>query len=73
MMTRINKGRVARLVAGVAVSAMVAFGMTTDTAQAYWDHPEHDYHGLPSWAAPRSFTATRIPTAITRRQVSAFI
>jgi hypothetical protein len=58
MMTRINKGRVARLVAGIAVSAVVAFAMTAGSAQAYWDHPEHDYHGWHHgwsggyWAAP---------------------
>jgi hypothetical protein len=41
----INKARAARLVAGVAVAAFVGFGMTAGTANARWDHPEHDYHG----------------------------
>jgi hypothetical protein len=58
-MTWINKGRMARLMAGVAVAAVVAFGMTAGTAQAYWDHPDHDYyHGYHRgwsggyWGAP---------------------
>jgi hypothetical protein len=34
MMTRINKARAARLVAGVAISAVVAFGITAGTANA---------------------------------------
>jgi len=43
-MTWINKARVARLVAGIAVSAFVAIGMNVGTAQARWDHPDHDWH-----------------------------
>jgi len=42
-MTWINTARAARLAASVAVAAVVGFGITASTAQAYWDHPHHDY------------------------------
>jgi hypothetical protein len=44
-MTWINTARVARLAVSVAVSAVVAFGITAGTANARWDHPEHNYRG----------------------------
>jgi hypothetical protein len=55
----INKARAARLVAGVVVSAVVAFGMTAGSAQARWErHDEHAgrdwHHGWSGgyWSAP---------------------
>jgi hypothetical protein len=55
-MSWINKARTARLVAGVAISAIVAFGVT-GTANARWDHRDdhHDDHRGWSggyWGAP---------------------
>ena len=44
-MTWMNKARAARLVAGFAVAAVLALGVSSGTAQARWDHPEHDWHG----------------------------
>ena len=44
-MSSINKARVSRLAAGIAVSAMVALGMMGGTAQARWDHPDDHWHG----------------------------
>jgi len=46
-MSWINKARSARLVAGIAVSAFIAFGMAAGTAQARWEHQDehHDWHG----------------------------
>jgi len=44
-MISINKARVARLVSGVAVAAVVAFGIGAGTAQARWDHSGRDWHG----------------------------
>jgi hypothetical protein len=42
----INKARSARLVAGIAVSTVIALGMTAGTAQAHWDHrDDNHYHG----------------------------
>jgi hypothetical protein len=46
-MTSIDKARAARLVAGIAVAAVIAFGMTAGTAQARWEH--HDEHGAPGY------------------------
>jgi hypothetical protein len=57
-MTWFNKTSAVRLTAAIAVSAVVAFGMTAGTASARWDHPEHDWHGYHHgwsggyWGAP---------------------
>jgi hypothetical protein len=58
MMTWIDKARAARLVAGIAVSAVVAFGITAGTANARWGDRDYHYggyhHGWTGgyWAAP---------------------
>lgn len=44
-MSWISKTRAARLAAGIAVCAVAALGMTAGTAQARWDHPEHNWYG----------------------------
>jgi hypothetical protein len=45
-MTWINKARAVRVVVGIAVSAVIAFGMAAGTAQARWDHrDEHHWNG----------------------------
>ena len=45
-MSWINKARATRLVAGIAVSAVVALAMTAGTAQARWgDDRDHDWRG----------------------------
>ena len=44
-MISINKPGVARLVAGVSVAAVLALGVSSGTAQARWDRPEHNYRG----------------------------
>ena len=61
-MTWINKARAARLAVGVAVAAVVAFGMTAGPAQARWgDRDDHRdnyrggyHHGWSGgyWSAP---------------------
>ena len=44
---RFSKAGAARLAAGIAVSAIVAFGITAGTAQARWEH--RDEHGGGDW------------------------
>jgi hypothetical protein len=56
-MTWTHKARAARLLAGIAVSAVVALGMTAGTANARWDHGDHrrdDHRGFSGgyWGAP---------------------
>jgi hypothetical protein len=57
-MIRFDRTRVARMTAGIAIAAVVAFGLTAGAANARWGHPEHDYHGWHHgwsggyWAAP---------------------
>ena len=48
-MTWFNKAGAARLMAGIAVSAVVAFGMTAGTAQARWEHHDEYEHGGHEW------------------------
>jgi hypothetical protein len=47
-MTWIDKARAARVVAGIAVSAVIALGMTAGTAQAHWDQRD-DHHWNGGW------------------------
>jgi hypothetical protein len=58
-MTRIGKAGLARLGAGIAVSAIIGFGLMTGTAQARWEHQdEHGWNGYHHgwsggyWGAP---------------------
>jgi len=54
-MTWSDRARVARLAAGIAISAAFALAITAGTANARWDHPEHGYHHGWSggyWGAP---------------------
>jgi hypothetical protein len=44
-MRSIDKARVARLAAAVAISAVIGFGVTVGTAQARWDHRADHWHG----------------------------
>jgi hypothetical protein len=47
-MSCINKGRIARLAAGIAVGAVIAFGIAAGPAQARWgnrdSHHDRGYH-----------------------------
>jgi hypothetical protein len=47
-MIRIDKGRVARLTAAIAVAAVVAVGIAASPAQARWDHRD-DHHWGGGW------------------------
>jgi hypothetical protein len=44
-MSCLNKERVARLAAGIAVGVVIALGVTAGPAQARWGRPEHNWHG----------------------------
>jgi hypothetical protein len=49
MMSCINKGRVARLVAGIALGAVVVLGIASSPAQANWG--DRDWHHGGGWHA----------------------
>ncbi|HTZ37921.1 MAG TPA: hypothetical protein VMB84_17960 [Stellaceae bacterium] len=57
-MIRFDRTRFARLIAGVAASALFGVVLAGGPAYAHWDHPEHNWHGYHHgwsggyWGAP---------------------